>query len=125
MAITERDLAERQRVIDEARAASFLDAVFLIYFYNHDTLRWGPPPKPPRIEPEDVFETYARDELQACLAQAHKMRSAAIRVAEAGFGYESAVRSAEDALKIFYEANPGFSARCYAKALSAGLIDAR
>ena len=118
-------LEERQRYVQKAKAASFLDAVFLIVFYNRDVKRWGPPPKPDDIEPTEVFEEMQDNRYQDALTRSHRLLSASTEVGAAFFRYQHAKLTYEEQLTRFKASNPGFSEECYSLAASSGIRDMR
>lgn len=114
----------RDRYIQEAKSAAFQDAVFLIAFYNKDVKRWGPPPKLPDIEPEEVFVSFDQAEHKVCQGRASSLMASSGSVGASFFSYPHS-RAYEDELVFFKEKNPGFSERCYFLAASAGIRDMR
>jgi hypothetical protein len=118
-------LEERQRYVQRAKAAAFLDAVFLIIFYNRDAKRWGPPPKPADIESHEVFEEVQDEQYQDALKRSQRLLSGGTDVGAAYFRYPHATLTYEEQLAQFEASNPGFSKECYSLAAQSGIRDMR
>ena len=116
---------DRAKVVEEARRASFLDAVFLIHHCNTDTRRWWSDPKPPVITPEEVFGTYDRAGYEEALEKVRRMRSDASYTGMAYHDYAQVEHSFAQARKLLRKENPGFSERCYELATGAAITDMR
>jgi hypothetical protein len=125
MAGTRYVLEERARYVQRAKAAEFLDAVFLLNFYNRDVKRWGPPPKPKDIEPCEVFGQVNEEQYRSALKRAQDLLAQASNVGAAFFKYADAARSYEEELNQFKASNPGFSEESYSLAASCGIRDMR
>lgn len=116
---------ERERVVEEARRSSFLDAVFLIHHCNTDTRRWWPEPKPPEITPDEVFGAFDPRAYQEALARARKMRSDASYTGMAYFRYERVTHTYAQARRLLRDQNPGFSERSYELATDTAILENR
>ena len=125
MTISWSDVRTRKRYIREAKKAPFLDAVFLIHYYNRDVKCWGPPPRPPDIDPSEVFADFDQAQYQRALLLAQRLLSASIAVGAAFFKYPDSKRSYKDELAHFKAINPGFSDSSYSKAVEAGIRNMR
>ena len=73
MEISKYALEERAKYLLEAKEAEFLDAVFLINFYNRDTKRWGHGPKPEDITPQEVFSEFDGDTYKDSIRRSQKL----------------------------------------------------
>lgn len=125
MEISKYDLEERERHVAEAKESEFLDAVFLIHFYNRDRKRWGPAPKPEDITPQEVFGGFEADAYEDALKRSKKLLSENGLLGMAFFKYQSVTISYEDAIEQFRSDNPGFSNKSYGLAANAGVRDMR
>lgn len=125
MSISRSDAKERNKYVLEARASGFLDAVFLIHYYNSDFKRWGPPPKPADITPQEVFGVFDEKQYDEAMKRARKLLSDASDVGAAFFEYQGVNRTYAEALALFRQNNPGFSERSYSLAASVGIRDMR
>ena len=125
MEISIYDLEERAKCVSEAKEAEFLDAVFLINYYNRDTKRWGPEPKPKDITPQEVFGEFNEEAYKDALRRSQKLFSENAPVGMAFFKYPSVTISYEAAVKKFCKENPGFNDKCYSLAINAGIRDMR
>lgn len=120
MEISKYDLEQREKYIAEAKAAPFLDAVFLIIYFNREFRRWGPGPKPEAITPQEVFADFDVSEYDDAARRSWDLLTGSSVVGMAFFKYPSVALSYEDALKKFYNDNPGFGGRSYALAIHVG-----
>ena len=125
MEIAKYDLEERAKYISEAKEATFLDAVFLINYYNRDTKRWGPGPKPEDITPQEVFSEFDEGAYKDAVRKSQKLFAGNGLVGMAFFKYQSVTISYEDAVENFRDENPGFSDKSYGLAINAGIRDMR
>ena len=125
MEISKYDLEERARYVAEAKEAAFLDAVFLINYYNRDTKRWGPRPKPDDITPREVFSEFDASTYEDALRRSQQLLAKNGFVGMAFFEFPSVTISYEDAVKKFREENPGFNDKSYGIAINAGIRDMR
>ena len=125
MTVSEDHLEERARYVVEAKESGFLDAVFLIHYYNHDRKRWGPPPKPEDIRPQEVFETFDIRAYEDALKRSRKLLAENSSVGMAFFEYPPAKVSYEEAVRKFRANNPGFCDKTYETAINAGIRDMR
>lgn len=125
MGISKYYLEERARYVAEAREAAFLDAVFLINYYNHEMKRWGPGPKPKDITPQEVFGEFDPNEYEHALTRSQELLAGNSLVGMAFFSYQSVTISYKDAVKKLRGENPGFSEKSYELAVTAGIRDMR
>lgn len=125
MEISKYALEERAKYVSEAKEAAFLDAVFLINYYNRDRKLWGPGPKPEDITPQEVFNEFDESVYKDALRKSQKLLSENGLVGMSFFKYQSVTISYEDAVKKFREENPGFSDKSYGLAINAGIRDMR
>jgi hypothetical protein len=116
---------DRAKVVEEARRAPFLDAVFLIHHCNTDSRRWWPDPKPPEIMPEEVFGSFDRAEYEEALEKVRKMRSDASYTGMAYHHYAQVKHSFAQARRLLRRENPGFAERSYELATDAAITDMR
>lgn len=125
MEISSHDQKVRDDYLQRAKCAPFLDAVFLIHYYSAHQLRWGAGPKPPAIEPGEVFDEMNMQRYREALSLVWRMWNDSTQVGLAFFGYSDAKHSYEEEMVLFVERNPGFSDRSYSLAAQAALIDLR
>lgn len=119
-------LAERQRYVDEAKQVGFLDAVFVLRYYNTYRLRWGPPPKPPEIDPEEVFGArFDRAKFSDSVERVDGLLRGATAVAMAEFGYPEATRPAAEEWRLLVERHLGFSDDAYGRAVDSARMAMR
>ena len=118
-------LQERARYISEAQGAAFLDAVFLINYYNCNVRIWISAPKPEEITPKEVFGDFNVNSYNDALKRSKKLFAECGAVGEAFFKYPSAAISYEDSVKRLRKENPGFSERIYGLTISSGIRDMR
>lgn len=124
--LTGNDVDERAQWVSDAMEAEYLDAAFLIRYYNVDRRRWGPEPKPPAIEPAEVFgQRFDREKFSQAVDQVDGLLKDATAVASAHFGYPGTVRSAEEELRLLRDGHPGFSERAYDSAVHSAMIAMR
>jgi hypothetical protein len=69
VSIPENALISRRRYLQDAKGSSFLDAVFLIHFYNRCS-NWGGCPD---IAPSEVLDTFDPAEYQLALARVYRL----------------------------------------------------
>jgi len=120
------DLEKREQRIREIRAASPLDAVFILSHYNGYERQWGPvAQRQPAIELAEVLPDIAPQAYENALALVGKMKTGAYKVAEAYYGYDAATRSYEEENTAWLADNPGFSATAYDMARHAALVALR
>jgi hypothetical protein len=119
-------LAEREGYVDEAKQAEYLDAVFLIRYYNAHRLRWGPPPKPPEIDPVEVFGVrFDRAKFSDGVDRVDGLLRDATAVAMAEFGYPEATRTADEEMRLLKQRYSGFSDRAFEHALHSASVAMR
>ena len=68
MSVPESALINRQRYLKDAKGSSFLDAVFLIHFYNRYA-KWGGAD----IAPSEVFDPVDSAEYQLAVARVSRL----------------------------------------------------
>ncbi|GAK53400.1 putative integron gene cassette protein [Candidatus Moduliflexus flocculans] len=125
MEISKYDIEERAKYVAEARDTAFLDAIFLINYYNRDRKRWGFGPKPEDITPQEVFSEFDENAYEDALRKSQKLLAENGLVGMAFFEYQSVTISYEDAAKKLRKENPGFSDKSYELAIHAGIRDMR
>jgi len=117
---------ERKQWIDRMRVASTLDAAFLLYYYNHWTTSWGPPPKPLPMAQSEVFSDQYPEPDHEEEARAGKMYKAAFDMVWSGHEARSRGLDYRDTyeprLLQFKDANPGFSESSYELAIYAANV---
>jgi hypothetical protein len=113
----------RADYIRRIQAARLLDAVFLLFYYNEWTRRWGPlSERPPALDLSEALPTLSRSTYEHALALANRMWSGATPVSLALLKYPEAKRSYEEELTAFKAENPGFSDESYNLALDAACV---
>ena len=125
METSKYDLQEREKYISEAKEATFLDAVFLINYYNCHVRIWVRAPKPEEINPKEVFGDFNVNSYNDALKRSKKLFAERGEVGEAFFKYPSAVISYEDSVKKLRKENSGFSEKIYGLTISSGIRDMR
>jgi len=119
-------LEQREQRIQEIRAASLLDAVFILSHYNGYERQWGPPAgRAPAIELADVLPGIAPEAYEDALKLVVKMKSGAYKVAKSFYEYDTATRSYEEENATWLADNSGFSSTAYDKARHAALVALR
>lgn len=120
------DLDNREQRIQEIRAASLLDAVFILSHFNEYERRWGPRDKQaPAIEPAEVLPDIAPETYEDALKLVGKMKAGAYKVAEAFYDHDTATRSYEDEDAAWQADNPGFGSTAYDRARHAAIVALR
>ncbi len=121
MEISSHSLRERADYIAKAKQAAFLDAVFLMYYYNCDRRRLAGHPKPAEITPGEVFDDYNVAMYEEALIRSRNLLSGSNTVGMAFFQYPSVSISYEEAVEKLRADNPGFSAKSYNITIDTGL----
>ena len=116
---------ERAALVEEARGAAFLDAVFLIHHANTQARRWWSDPKPPEITPEEVFGSFDRRDYEEALEKVRKLRADASYTGMAYHDYTQVKHGFGQARKLLRRENPGFAERSYELATGAAITDMR
>jgi hypothetical protein len=120
------DLKKREQRIREIRAASLLDAVFILSHYNEYERQWGPPAgRAPAIELAEVLPDIAPEAYQDALARVGKLQTGAYKVAEAFYEYRTATRPYEEEDAAWMADNPGFGSTAYDLARHAAIVAMR
>lgn len=125
MSIQNHDLEERERFVRNAKAASFLDAAFLIFFYNNEKKRWGRPPRPTNIEPDEVFSELNPQQYEEALKRVQKLWSHGGAVGAAYWKYPGAKHTYHDELLHFKTNNPDFCEESYSMVVNVALREMR
>lgn len=115
MSVPESALINRQRYLKDAKGSSFLDAVFLIHFYNRYA-KWGGAD----IAPSEVFDPVDSAEYQLAVARVSRLFTQNSAVGMAWFRYPGS-RPYEEEFEIFKALNPGFSESNYKLAANRGI----
>jgi hypothetical protein len=124
--MSDYDLEKREGRIHEMRAASPLDAVFILAHYNEVEGQWGPvAQRQPAIELAEVRPDIAPQAYEDALTRVGKMKKGAYKVAEAYYGYDTATRPYEEENAAWLADNPGFSGTAYDMARHAALVALR
>lgn len=122
MDISKYELDQRAQYVAEAKEAAFLDAVFLIHYYNREIKRWwSHEPKPEDITPQEVFDIFDPDAYEDALKRSQKLLATNTLVGMAFFKYQSVSISYEEAIKKFCSENSGFGDKSYGLAAQAGI----
>jgi hypothetical protein len=117
---------QRADYIRKIRDAQLLDAVFLIFYYNEWSRRWGPrSERPPALDLSEALPTLSHPNYVHALALAKRMWADATEVGLAFFKYPQARRTFEEELVAFKTKNPGFSEESYELAMHAAFISLR
>jgi len=120
MSAPENALIERRRYIKDAKGSSFLDAVFLIHFFNRYA-NWGGCLD---ITPDEVFGAFDPVEYQSALARVSLLITHSGEVGMARHGYPAA-RPYQDQYALFKKQNPGFCESSYKLAADRGILAMR
>lgn len=113
MGISKYDIETREKYVNEAKEApSFLDAVFLINYYNREVKAYGPHPKLSDILPEEVFEEYSETEYMRSLRKANFLLQRTTYVGDAAHRSQN-TELYKAAIARMKSENPGFSERSY------------
>lgn len=117
---------ERADYIGKIRAAQLLDAVFLLFYYNEWSRRWGPQSeRPPELDLSEALPALSQPTYDHALALVRRMWKDATAVGLAFYKYPQAKRTFEEELVAFNMENPGFSEESYEMAKHAAFISLR
>lgn len=117
---------ERADYIGKIRAAQLLDAVFLLFYYNEWSRRWGPQSeRSPELDLSEALPGLSQPTYEHALALVKQMWKDATAVGLAFYKYPQAKRTFEEELVAFKTENPGFSEESYALAKHAAFISLR
>ncbi|WP_061531848.1 hypothetical protein [Collimonas arenae] len=117
---------QRADYIRKIRAAQLLDAVFLLFYYNEWTRKWGPPSeRPPALDLSEVLPALSQPAYEHALALVKRMWKDATAVGLALFKYPRAKRTFEEELIAFKMGNPGFNEEAYELAMHAAFVALR
>jgi hypothetical protein len=119
------DIDVRVQYVEDAKGLPFLDAVFLIDYYNVWVKRWGPSPHLADIVPKEVFSQFDQDQYAEALSRARKLMGGGTAVGRSFHRYSGEQRTYEEQLAIFHDENPGFREASYDLASDAGKTDMR
>ena len=106
---------QRNDFLDKAKSSDFLDAVFLVYYYNKNVNIWCAHPIPPKIDISEVFDEHA----SAIIQEAEEKRANLLRNAYVGaafFNYSDSHETYEEAVYRMKAQNPCFSHTSYSRA---------
>ena len=113
MLIEKHHLETRDLWLTKAKGeSSFIDAVFLINYYNREQRPCGPRPWPSDIAPSEVFVEYNNSEFKTCLERADALLTKSSYVGASHWGYENAAPYEEAVSRMKLE-HPGFSEYSY------------
>ena len=119
------DIDIRNKFLDEAKSVDFLNAVFCIYFYNSDTKRWGPPPKPEDISPVEVFGSYDQKEYDQAIDRCKKLINDGRKLGDLALDRALEDSEYQKAQEVYHQNNLGFSKQNLSRAFSSGMRDMR
>ena len=106
---------QRNDFLDKAKSSDFLDAVFLVYYYNKNVNIWCAHPKPPKIDISEVFDEHDPAIIQEAEEKcANLLRNA--YVGAAFFNYSDSHETYEEAVYRMKAQNPCFSHTSYSRA---------
>ncbi len=125
MEISDDDMEERGRCIQDASSKGLLDGVFRCYYYNNFTKRWGPGLKPTDVSVHEIFPSISDSVVADLVRCSARLFGDADQPAMARLGYPDLSMSYEDALLRFKASNPGFSDDSYRLALHAAMVNNR
>jgi hypothetical protein len=119
MNISEYRVKARQKYLEKAKTADFLNAVFFIAYYN-TCINSGRPPKLTDIEPQEVFEKYNANEYATALARAKALLNKIDYIGAAAHKYPG-LEPYQEAFAKMKNENPGFTGECYDLVVNEGL----
>lgn len=113
ISIEQHNLALRNQWLEKAKSeSSFIDAVYLINYYNREIRCGGPRPWPSEIIPQEVFIDFDEDEYRNCLKKADTLLTKTSYVGASHWDYKDAAPY-EDSISRMKQEHPGFNEISY------------
>jgi len=111
---------EREKCLTLARKSEFLDAVFIITYFNYKKSWQGV-----RIDPAEVLGARNQDELKDATIRATKLLTQNAYVGAAFFKYKDCHETFEESVRRLKDLNPGFSEESYRTAIGNSIFAMR
>lgn len=124
--LSQNYIDDRNKYLKEAQSLDFLNAVFCIYFYNSDVKRWGPPPKPDDISPNEVFQSFAQEDFDAAIEKSKKLIREGLHLGNLAYDRsEEGILRFQKEKEIYKKNNFYFNQKNLDRAFSSGMRDMR
>jgi hypothetical protein len=118
-----RRSAERQQIVDTARAMPLLDGVFAVLLYDRFRRNLGPLPHAVFLDLQEVFPYVPKAELADARARADKLIASAYVAGDSLLS--SKFTNSSQVREQLAAANPGFGAESYEETIHYGCFQAR
>jgi hypothetical protein len=113
ISVEQHKLALREQWLEKAKCElSFLDAVYLIHYYNFEIRTVGPRPWPTEISPQEAFLQFDESEYNNCLEKAKALLHKTSYVGASHWNYKDALPYEEAIIRMKRE-HPGFNDTSY------------
>ncbi|OZG71075.1 hypothetical protein BTA51_22090 [Hahella sp. CCB-MM4] len=124
--LSQRDIDNRIKYLEEAKSLDFLNAVFCIHFYNTDVKRWGPRPKPENISPDEVFDSFTQEEFEQAIEKCKKLINHGRKLGDLAFDRtEAGEQKFQKENAIYDQVNGCFNEKNLGRAFNSGMRDMR